>query len=865
MGVHGLTSFLRENKTALAHVLEFPPPRLSPWGGKTSTALVVDGWSFIYELLHCADLPWVYGGEYDAFARLIERVATGWIAVGLHLHFVFDGPYPALKFPTLVSRVTQTSIHGGLLFFRTSPSARATPRFLHETQILPPLTYTVCVQTLLRLASAPDVPLEVHFADEEGDPYAVALAGRLHAYVAGKDSDFVVLNVDGYKGYMPLDEMVWNTLTSSSSASETSSLYSSLNGDGDEEEDEYGFKKVRKAKSRKRAAANHRVGRGLIPPDTTIEPDGELTLSCTVYTPDDLASHLQLPVSVLSLVGALVGNDYTGQPDESAPSSRRKSNLHRLFFERQLTLVQRIVRVATTLRSILSSAFSSGGAPAPKRKQKEIGSVMELIDAAVTALLIRPLDTLATGELEDIVDRIAEATLQYAIPRQDELEVSTAHNGRLQWASDVCALHDHESCPLFALLSRLDICAYHDSAETLVRVAASYVAAYRAGNLNPHVLNSISTGTAWPKVFLEDPDKETVARSIGRPIREAGYAILGAGSVPAQSTDNEDPEDEYDSGDELIDVVEESDDDDDDPLAPLRGALEQLGDGQKQDNGQARTGQTAPPSAKETLPRIVTECVRRGTHLSAEDVSVPALHDIMKTLSLPQPQHDGQHAQVPVQLWPLDARRVFLLRILQSDVPSIKAVSDDKLIAVLAVRWVVRCMHARAAESDGNKEREKERWTQVEARTFLNAFAWSPSGEAADTAPEELPVEPVQIIERNVQLVAQLTMALDTIEQLAQILLLGDVIPTPAALFSGRRFHANLVRLGNDSMADSSNALWRACLEGLEHAFAGRGPKAKKDRKKEARAPITSPAKVQPGQGQPRRGGMYDILAQLDG
>lgn len=236
----------------------------------------------------------------------------------------------------------------------------------------------------------------------------------------------------------------------------------------------------------------------------------------------------------------------------------------------------------------------------------------------------------------------------------------------------------------------------------------------------------------------------------------------------------------------------------------------------------------------------------------------------MKTLSLPQPQHDGQHAQVPVQLWPLDARRVFLLRILQSDVPSIEAVSDDKLIAVLAVRWVVRCMHARAAESDGNKEREKERWIQGEARAFLNAFAWSPSGEAADTAPEELPVEPVQIIERNVQLVAQLTMALDTIEQLAQILLLGDVIPTPAALFSGRRFHANLVRLGKDSMADSSNALWRACLEGLEHAFAGRGPKAKKDRK-EARAPITSPAKVQPGRGQPRRGGMYDILAQLDG
>ena len=46
---------------------------------------------FILEIIYCADLPWVYGGEYPRFAQLVEHVVRAWIAVGLDLHFVFDG------------------------------------------------------------------------------------------------------------------------------------------------------------------------------------------------------------------------------------------------------------------------------------------------------------------------------------------------------------------------------------------------------------------------------------------------------------------------------------------------------------------------------------------------------------------------------------------------------------------------------------------------------------------------------------------------------------------------------------------------------------------------------------------------------
>lgn len=48
---------------------------------------------FIFEVVHSADLPWVYGGEYTQLSQLVRQVVHAWIEVGLDLHFVFDGEY----------------------------------------------------------------------------------------------------------------------------------------------------------------------------------------------------------------------------------------------------------------------------------------------------------------------------------------------------------------------------------------------------------------------------------------------------------------------------------------------------------------------------------------------------------------------------------------------------------------------------------------------------------------------------------------------------------------------------------------------------------------------------------------------------
>jgi hypothetical protein len=48
---------------------------------------------FIYELIHCGNLDWVYGGEYDELYKVITVVVKAWLAVGLRPHFVFDGEH----------------------------------------------------------------------------------------------------------------------------------------------------------------------------------------------------------------------------------------------------------------------------------------------------------------------------------------------------------------------------------------------------------------------------------------------------------------------------------------------------------------------------------------------------------------------------------------------------------------------------------------------------------------------------------------------------------------------------------------------------------------------------------------------------
>ena len=181
----------------------------------------------------------------------------------LLLHLTGIGACPDIKFPTVISRLSQSRIQPAHLFFRTSTVSRSTGRFLSEIRMLPPLAYSACIHALETLRSTTD-NLELHFADEEGDPYAVELAGRIGAYIVGNDSDFVILNSDGYLGYIPSSEMVWQI------PPDLPQDVDSLNGNDGE------FQTVRKPKVKQKDSGVRSSG-GLVPPDNVPELDRKST------------------------------------------------------------------------------------------------------------------------------------------------------------------------------------------------------------------------------------------------------------------------------------------------------------------------------------------------------------------------------------------------------------------------------------------------------------------------------------------------------------------------------------------------------------------------------------------------------------
>ena len=722
--------------------------------------------------------------------------------------------------------------------------------------MLPPGMYDACVQTLQEIARTadPSQVLELHFADEEGDPYAVELAGRLGGYVVGKDSDFVILNAEGYQGYVPLDLMVWSSL-------------SSMGNDVNDAEDD-GFQTVVNSKAKKKANFTQGTSsRGIIPPE---DNDGAgLQLTVITYSPASLSQHLQLPISLLPLLGALVGNDFTGEKDPSFSTTSQQTNLQWLFFERSLTLSQRIQRVATTLRGILTVALTPGAGG--KKQKHAVHSVMELIERAVHALIVRNLDTMASGEVARVVERVVEATLQYAIPRYEGALLGAEG----LWADGVCALHDAQTCPLMRYISQpleQDLLQQQDTEKEEAnrdRVRALYVAAYRAGRLDPHTLDVLHSGTFWYRQFLENPDLENVAKSIARPIQLWVYALLddtlGLPSGPEvvqdkleKTVDDADEEDE----DELIDVVEDSDEDEVDPLAPLRGALQQLGgsdEGTLDGQASETPASVLSSSASQRPPiKVVEEYVRRGTRLAVEDIAVTPLPRLLSALPGGVDQ-DYVREGVPIQLKPSMDRLTFMLRILRSDHPLLRSLPAEQRTAALTVRWIVHRLHARAEEREGDKSREKERWTKQEAQAFLASFHFSSPAGSLDAEA----MDPIPIVDRHVQLVAQVSVTLDCVARLSQVLLLDEELPSPVLRFSGRRFHAYLTGSKQYKPNGVPDRLWHACLESLDHAFAEpAGKKKKKQGREKAGSMVAQSGKKSKNLGS--FGGKFGLLADAD-
>jgi hypothetical protein len=383
-------------------------------------------------------------------------------------------------------------------------------------------------------------------------------------------------------------------------------------------------------------------------------------------------------------------------------------------------------------------------------------------------------------------------------------------------------------------------------------------------------MDILSTGTFWPKFFLENPDVENIARSIGRPIREWVYAILedavGLPEVPEEIEDlNEEQSDAPqvdDDEDELIDVVEEdSEDDGVDLLAPLRGELQKLRAPDEESEIPASTSSRSRSHAS-PRPRYITEYVRRGTRVAPEDVTVPNLGKLLASSVL---YGDCGENWTPLPLKSHSERMSVFLHALRSSTAAVKELPNDQLMSALVLRWVVQIMHLRALESP-SKERENEKWTKSEACAVL-AFYMS-HGHNLDAritpnppgASEHNVVSAASMNDRSIQLMAQVLMAIESIQQLSQVLLVSERVPVRVHILSGQSFHTFLAQKGSNCRDSLPQGLWEACMEDIGEAFAEERPvRVKKSKVKANQAESAVQNAVRVG----TRGSQFGLLAHL--
>lgn len=477
----------------------------------------------------------------------------------------------------------------------------------------------------------------------------------------------------------------------------------------------------------------------------------------------------------------------------------------------------------------------------PKRKNKQVEGVLDLIDRSVKTLVAGSPLILASGEIDAIVDKVVDSTLQYAIPKAEE-------DTKL-WPTSVCALHIPEECPMATTLAQNASQMDTDSDDQLHlhshSIALQYLSAYRRGLLSPLIMDCITTATHWPRIFLENPDLEAVGR-LGRSIRQIGYAILDDAvglPEPEEANPTEPPESTVDSDDELVDVVEdgsEEDEDEGEDETYTKPVQDRLG---------ATDLNSVTHSVKSQVkkPRVIMEYIRRGTRVADEAVPVPSVADATDG------SDDMSDSSIISQ--PPNKRLDALFQMLQSNHPSMRKIQRSELVPVLALRHILRYFNERAMENP-SKQRELERWTVTEARCFLASFVHenpvdsNTSSSSVTTLEDAVPVE-----DRNVQLTAQVLQAVEAVQHLVQILLLTEEVPLSGVSFSGKRFHALLTRINLPSVADST---WRACIDGgLEGAM-------REDKKKVKQPKTKAPPSKTPSKSSAARKGVFDMLGDAE-
>ena len=591
------------------------------------------------------------------------------------------------------------------------------------------------------------------------------------------------------KGYVPLDGMVWKWLEPAEEQKETPAAPA---GTDDSDPWEGSFQAVKTRRRAPRSAyRNHCPNPPPLPHSSFIT-----SVTFTSYHADLLALRLKLPVGLLPLLAALVGNDY--------------HQFSHLFHTKGTSGSQKIERVALALREALDPKIAARRAAAasavktfqngrlimtqgPKSSTTPINgsapttppssgdAAASLLTSTVQSLLLHPA---TEPQLDKLVHNLIDSALSYSVT------------------------HDLSTTSSFSLVTPS---SFPTPTPTRDEIVALYAEAMSKGDFAPKLAGVVRDGRYLGRVFLEDTQRGTIGRRVGEPIREMCWAILNQGvgigyGKEVVVVEEEEVEEEGKGGKTLEETksegaAEEEEDEDEDKIIEV--AEEAFASDDPEDQVPAASEDEDEEEVE--LPPSVQTYLRSSSLILPKMIAIPSIEDILlptsssSLIEVPNPF-------LPLVLQPVEYRTQLYLALLNSLTPSVLSLRDQLKPLVLALRWTMQVLSHDADVAAGGAKWMLRRG-EVEAVVLAgvrSVRAWetwtnglSPSTSASDETKEVILSSPssekLEITNRAVHITSHLLHSLHELSLLAQTLLLpSTLLPPPHRSYSGRTFHTLL-------------------------------------------------------------------------
>lgn len=864
MGVKWLTSYVRSVERIVSTQISFSAEEnVESSSSSPRPTFVVDAWAFIFHIWLTYHGDSMRSLDYRNYQSTVQRIIGAWQLAGIKVIFVFDGPWLPAKLRTVIKRKASIAASNSA-FMKSSSFSRKAVRFQTQCGVIPPLLLYATIEACQNI---PNQQVELIFAPTEADSLVAEIATeKEQGYALSLDSDYFVLCARG-KGcpYVPLDSLEF--LVQVPAPEQPKSEESSKVDDVDEFS---GFMPVKgRKRGYKRNDAPNPAGtspltatrqvRDLPPLAGDVEKLNSVTVR--IYRPHVLASHLQIPPSLLPLLAALVGNDYTTALQASV-----------LF--QQLQGPHRVVEAASILRSEwLKATIESKTVTTSRRGQSRIlnlssssheenifdDSKSDTVQSVASSAMATPtrntsslLRSSSILSVQDPVRAMIGSILDKAIGQMEASVVVSRHVSTGERNLIVEAVID--SAATYSLLTHGD--APHLSSPSalffghpsslltshLLEVIASpkaierYRQAYDHGHFKCALVEALTNRVFITTLSAEDPEVQSVQVTAARQLRHWLWGILfeawgmawareeweePANDVQAEAVDEKMTEqlNKLDKGykegekpDDVISVDTESShsismDEEKEELPSRPGSVTEL-----------RNNIVKP------APGIV-EYVRRANRYVGELVQILPMKKLLdgelyeaKEAHLPQSiislQSDYESSEteasnitttttttsapVPIVLKPLPVRLDLYLHIHRSCTPSIQKLSPSWRVIAATLRFLIQ----QEAERLG-PAKKKLNWSRDELLVALESASHASSSESFTAIQESTTTSKVQEVlpsTRSIHLASTLQLLLENSHLLAQSLLLPVDVPEwpqPHSLYHGITFHRNMFEIEN--------------------------------------------------------------------